>query len=130
MPRKDVFDNRRRLQCQVGLPLDGEKQSIGLFVTGTRNTNGELLSNFAVLNDLVISNTTFQEKKHSLFTWRFNDKKSRNGIDYILFSRRWRTSITNMFSFPTQTINESVQMSSLNLKRTAKRLQLRIPAQA
>ena len=61
-PRKDVIIIGRDFNAEAGLPLDGERQTIGRFVTGAWNSNGELLANFAVLNDLVISNSTFQKK--------------------------------------------------------------------
>ena len=118
MPRNDVLIIGGDFNAKVGLPLDGEKQSIGRFVTRTRNTIGELIANFAVLNDLDISNNTFQKKKHSLFTWSSNDKKTRNQIDYVLISRRRRTSITNTFStrcFLTDTDHKPV-ISDIKLK--------------
>ena len=80
MPRKNVLIICEDFIAKVGLPLDVEKQSIGRFLTGTRSTNGELLANFAVLIDLVISKTTVRKTKLFLFTWTSNDKKTRNQI--------------------------------------------------
>ena len=125
VPKKDVLVVGGDFNAKVGLPLDGEKQNIGRFATGSRNANGELLAHFAVLNDLVISNTTFQKKRHSLYTWRSNDNRTKNQIDYMLISRRWRTSVNNTFNtklFLTDTDHKPViSVIRLRLKAYTKK---------
>ena len=55
VPNKDVLIIGGDFNAKIGLPLDGEKQNIERFAIGARNANGELLANFAVLNDFVLS---------------------------------------------------------------------------
>ena len=44
-------------------------------------------------NAPVIANTLFQQHKRRLYTWTSPDGQYRNQINYILCSRRWRSSI-------------------------------------
>ena len=41
---------------------------------------------------MVIANTLFQQHKRRLYTWTSPDDQHRNQIDFILCSRRWRSS--------------------------------------
>ena len=43
-------------------------------------------------NALVIANTLFQQHRRRLYTWTLPDGQYRNQIDYILCSKRWRSS--------------------------------------
>ena len=118
---KRNFDHRRRLQGQSSSPLDEENQIFGRIVTGTRNANSELFASLERLKDLVLSNTTFQIKKNSLFTLSHNDNKTRNPIDYVLISKRKggenkqtnkQTLLVSDASLQTRTRNQSFQISS------------------
>ena len=42
---------------------------------------------------LDIANTLFQQPKRRLYTWTSPDGRNQNKIDYILYRRRWRSSI-------------------------------------
>ena len=48
---------------------------------------------FCQENSLIIANTLFQQHKRRLYTWTSSDGQHRNQIDYILSSKRWRSSI-------------------------------------
>ena len=65
----------------------------GKFVLGVRNEAGQRLIEFCQENTLVKVNTLFQKHKRNLYTWTLPDGQYRNQIDYILCSRRWRSSI-------------------------------------
>ena len=54
---------------------------------------GQRLTEFGQENALVIANTLFQQHKRRLYTWTSPDGQHRNQTDYILCSRRWRSSI-------------------------------------
>ena len=56
--------------------------AIGKHTLSTANNRGELLAQFYVNNNLLVTNTMFQKKK--LFTWTSPDGKTRNQIDFIL----------------------------------------------
>ena len=65
----------------------------GKFGLGIRNEAGQSLTEACQENTLVIANTLFQQHKRILYTWTSPDGQHRNQIDYILCSRRWRSSI-------------------------------------
>ena len=60
---------------------------------GIWNEAGQRLIEFCQENALVIANTLFQQYKRRLYTWTSPDGQYQNQIDYILCSRRWRSSI-------------------------------------
>ena len=60
---------------------------------GVRNEAGQRLIEFCQENALVIANTLFQQHKRRLYTWTSPDGQHRNQFDYILCSKRWRSSI-------------------------------------
>ena len=47
-----------------------------------------------------ITNTFFEQKETSRYTWTSPDGKTRNQIDYILVNNRFRNSIKNSKSRP------------------------------
>ena len=57
------------------------------------NKAGQRLIKFCQQNELVISNTLFQQHKRRLYTWTSPNGQHRNQIDYTLCSQRWRSSI-------------------------------------
>ena len=65
----------------------------GMFGLGVKNEPGQRLTEFYLENTLVVQNTLFQQHKRRLYTWTSPDGQYRNQIDYILCSRRWRSSI-------------------------------------
>ena len=65
----------------------------GKFGLGIQNEAGQSLIEFCQENALVIANTLFQQHKRRLYTWTPPDGQSRNQIDCILCSQRWRSSI-------------------------------------
>ena len=57
-----------------------------------QNEDGQRLIEFCQENAPVIANTLFEQHKKRLYTWTSPDGQHRNQIDYILCSRRWRSS--------------------------------------
>ena len=66
---------------------------IGKFGLGIQNEAGQRLIQFHQENPLVIANTLFQQHERRLYTWTSPDGQHQNQIDYILCSKRWRSSI-------------------------------------
>jgi hypothetical protein len=64
------------------------------------NEAGQRLIEFNQDNALVIANTLFQQHKRRLYTWTSPDGQHQNQIDYILCSRRWRSSIQSVKTRP------------------------------
>ena len=65
----------------------------GKFDLGLQNEAGQRLTEFYQENTLVMANTLFQQHKRRLYTRTSPDGQYQNQIDYILYSRRWRSSI-------------------------------------
>ena len=71
-----------------------EKKIIGKFGLGDRNDNGERLVELCQRQNLIISDTWF-EQKESGHTWTSPDSVTKNQIDFILVQQRYRNSIKN-----------------------------------
>ena len=65
-----------------------------------QNEAGQRLTEFSQDNALVIANTFFQQHERRLYTWTSPDGQYRNQIDYILCSKRWRSSIQSTKTRP------------------------------
>ena len=127
-PRKDALLIGGDFNNKIGQLADGEEKNIGRFSIGQRNSNGERLANFSLLNDLVVSSTTFRKKRHTLHTWTSNDHKTRKQIDHIVISRRWRSSITNIDNIPKFKSDSDHRpvVSTIQLKLKSYTKQLRV----
>ena len=64
------------------------------------NEVGQRLIEFCQENALVIADTLFQQHKRRLYTWTSPDGQYQNQTDYILCSRRWRSSIQSAKTRP------------------------------
>ena len=73
---------------------------VGKFGLGSRNESGDKLAEFCHVNNLIITNTTFDHHKRNLHTWKSPGDRYRNQIDYILIRRRWKSSIKDAKAFP------------------------------
>ena len=89
--KKDVFFNKGGWNAKVGSQkIPGITGKLGL---GVQNEAGQNLAAFCQENTLVIANNLFHQHKRLLWTWTSPDGQHRNQVDYILCSRRWRSSI-------------------------------------
>ena len=70
------------------------------FGLGIQNEAGQRLTEFCQENALVIANTLFQQHKRRLYTWTSPHGQHWNQIDYILCSKRWRSSIQSAKTRP------------------------------
>ena len=74
----------------------GSQETLGVtgkFGLGMHIEAGQRLIEFCQENALVIANTLFHQHKRRLYTWTSPDGQYQNQTDYILCSRRWRSSI-------------------------------------
>ena len=65
-----------------------------------RNEAGQRLIEFCQENALVVANTLFQQHKRGLYTGTPPDGQHQNQIDYIICSKRWRSSIQSAKTRP------------------------------
>ena len=72
-----------------------EKDIVGLYGLGERNESGQFLVEFADRNNLFLCNTWFQQKTTAQHTWTSPNGMTKNQIDYILCSKRFRNGIMN-----------------------------------
>ena len=73
---------------------------MGNFVLGVQNEAGQRLTEFCRENAPVRTNTLSQQHRRWLNTWTSPDDQHQNQIDYILYSRRWRSSIQSAKTRP------------------------------
>ena len=76
------------------------RHSLGKFGLGMQNEAGQRLIEFCQKNALVVANTLFQQHNRRFYTWTSPDGQHQNHIDYILCSKRWRSSIQSTKTRP------------------------------
>ena len=81
-------------------PHSFDSDVLGRFGLGRRNARGERLLEFCRDNDLFVTNSMFKHRKRRKATWISPDGKTINLIDYVLISKRWKSSVTNTTALP------------------------------
>lgn len=95
--------------AKIGRKLSNTETFMGSYSKklGVRNSNGDLLANFAAANDMFLTNTSFLHSSRHISTWHgsFGGTTYHNQIDYILCrlnnahiltdSRAYRGTITD-----------------------------------
>ena len=82
------------------------------------------------MHDLVITNTLVQRKEVHKYTWYSNDGRTRKMLDYIIVSRRWRSSITNCRTYRSAELGNTdhrLVVSNLRLRLKAQKSDHRLP---
>ena len=77
----------------------GRKETPGVtgeFGLGVLNEAGQRLIEFCQENTLVMANTLLQQHKRRLYMWTSPDGQHWNQTDYILCSRRWKSSTSSV----------------------------------
>ena len=73
-------------------------------------------------NSLVVMNTMYKQYARRLYTWKSPDKITRNKIDYILYTGRWKSSIKRVTTIPGAVCgtdhNLLIAIVKINLKQT------------
>jgi Reverse transcriptase (RNA-dependent DNA polymerase)/Endonuclease/Exonuclease/phosphatase family len=105
---------------------EGEQDGIiGKFGLGRRNERGEKLIELCKRQELVVTNTWFQQEKRRRYTWKSPGDRERYQLDYILVRKRYRNSVKNSRTLPgadADTDHNMVAMSvNLQLKFIKKR---------
>lgn len=88
---------------------------------GTRSDNGERFVELCNHYNMVIGGTLFAHKDIHKVTWFSNDGKTRNQIDHIAISRRWRRSLLDVRVFRGADIysDHKLLMDTIQLKLAA-----------
>ena len=90
-PKKDVLFIIGDWNAKVG--SQEIPQVTGKFGLGDQDAARQRLIELYQENALVMANALFYQHKRRLYTWRSLDGQYQNQIDYILCSKRWRSSI-------------------------------------
>ena len=112
------------LNAKVGKYQDSSEQGlIGKHGLGERNQRGQHLIDFCIENELVVTNTTFQNHPRRLYTWTSPDGNTKNQIDYIMIEKRWRTSVLACKTLPSADCgsDHELLMSVLKLRLKLKK---------
>lgn len=84
------------LNAKVGSDNTHREHIMGKEGVGTRNDNGERFVDFCTDEDLVIGGTLFKHQLSHKVTWYSPDGITRNQIDHITISRKWRRSLLDV----------------------------------
>ena len=95
---------------------------VGSFGLGERNDRGDRLIQFCEQNQLMIANTWFQQPPRKLYTWKSPGDITRNQIDYIMISNRFRNCVKQAKTLPGADINSDHNPVKIHLKVKLKQL--------
>src|SRR5437867_6402342 len=101
-----------------------DEKVIGKYGLGKRNDRGEMLSDFCKKNQLVVTNTWFQQEKRRRYTWKSPGAKTRYQLDYILVRQRYRNGVKCCKSWPGADVftDHTLVAMKMNIKlKTLKR---------
>ena len=77
---------------------------------------------FCSRNSLVVMNTISKQHARRLYIWKSPDKITRNQIDYILCTGRWKSSIKRVTTIPVEDCgtdhNLLIAIFKIKLKKT------------
>ena len=111
-------DWNAKIGCSVEQPM------VGGYGLGSRNERGDLLVDLCRENSMVVTNTWFKNHPRRLYTWRSPGDLTRNQINYILSSKRFRNFILNCKTYSQADCNTDhillVATLRLNLKTCTK----------
>lgn len=100
-----------------------QEDIVGGFGLGKQNERGERLFQFCHENNLIVTNTFFQQHPRRLYTWTSPNDITRNQIDYILISKRFRNSIKKCKTYPGADINSDHNPVIAKMKIRLKNIQ-------
>lgn len=101
LPKHEMLILLGDFNAKIGRGKEGSH--IGPYGLGDRNERGDLLSLFALEQNLVILNTFYKLPARRLYTWKSpgdEESNTRNQIDFILVNHRYRNSFTSVKTYP------------------------------
>ncbi|GFN90825.1 craniofacial development protein 2-like protein [Plakobranchus ocellatus] len=66
---------------------------VGKHGLGIRNERGEKLIEWCQTNNIIVGNTWFQQPPRRKWTWKSPGDETRNQIDYMMISKRYRNAL-------------------------------------
>lgn len=116
-------------RCVIGGDLNGHvgrgfnviSRIHGGMCYGDRNEDGERVIDYAISNDMAISNTMFTKRQEHLITYKSGGRASQ--IDYLLYRRRNMAEITNCKVIPGDHVTNQHRLVVMDLKIKVTRVQ-------
>jgi hypothetical protein len=99
VPRGDIQILMGDLNAKVGSDNTNRESVMGKHGVGIANENGDRFVELCADHGLVIGGTVFNHKDIHKVTWHSNDGVTRNQIDHISISRKWRGSLLDVRVF-------------------------------
>ena len=97
--------------AKVGNGTSGK--TIGPFGLGKRNERGDRLIHWCEEKRLAVMNTWFDVHPRHRYTWVSPGDRARNQIDYILFSKRYRSAVSKVKMYPGADANSDIMFQLL-----------------
>lgn len=95
-PRHDILIVLGDMNAKVGDDNRERERIMGKHGHGSMNENGELLTDFCGINDLIIGGTLFQHKTIHKITWNSPNGRDKNQIDHLMINGRWKNSLCDV----------------------------------
>src|SRR6476469_5204864 len=95
---------------------------VGKFGLGERKDRGEKLIEFCKSQNLVITNTWFEQEKRGRYTWKSPGDLRRYQKDYILVRQRYRNSVKSSWSYPGADVDSDHNLVAMRLKLKLKKI--------
>src|SRR6478609_9107741 len=99
-----------------------EDRVLGKFGLGKRNDRGERLIEFGKGQNLVITNSWFEQDKSRRYTWKSPGDFRRYQIDYILIRQWYRNSVKSLWSYPGADADSDHNLVAMRLKFKLKKI--------
>ena len=106
-----------------------DNKTVGPHGLGTRNERGNRLIEFATKHKVFITNTWFEQKRSARHTWTSPDDNTKNQIDYILASQRYRNTILNSKVYPGADCSSGHNLVVTRLKMRMKKIKKKKPVE-
>ncbi|GFO09044.1 craniofacial development protein 2-like protein [Plakobranchus ocellatus] len=74
---------------------------VGKHGLGIRNERGEKLIEWCQTNNMIVGNTWFQQFPRRKWTWKSPGDETRNQIDYMMISKRYRNTLLLAKTYPS-----------------------------
>ncbi|GFO06939.1 endonuclease-reverse transcriptase [Plakobranchus ocellatus] len=74
---------------------------VGKHGLGIRNELGEKLIEWCQTNNIIVGNTWFQQPPRRKWTWKSPGDETRNQIDYMMISKRYRNALLLAKTYPS-----------------------------
>ncbi|XP_022838074.1 uncharacterized protein LOC111365110 [Spodoptera litura] len=94
--KQDIVLVMGDLNAKVGRDNTNRTRHMGTQGLGVCNENGERFIEFCQNHDLTIGGTLFIHGDHHKYTWTSPDGVTRNQIDHIAISSKWRSSLLDV----------------------------------